>query len=430
MKTIQEDIIPVNGYQLHVVPNSKFKTISMVVKFKAPLEKDTITMRALLPYLLQQGTKNYPSRTAFQKELNYLYGAVLSIDGAKKGENHIISFRLEVANDKFIPSENGILKEAIKLLNEIICHPNVTEDGFEPDVFAREKQGLKKKMHAIIDDKMQYANMRLIDEMCEGEAYQLHVYGDEADLEQLDEKTVYQYYKKMLEEDQIDFYLLGDLDGASAEQLVASNMELKSKYQPASTQAVSRSVERESVQEVIDHQDIQQAKLHIGYRTNCTYRDEDYDALQVFNGLFGGFPSSKLFLNVREKNSLAYYASSRMESHKGLLLVFSGIAPADYEKARNIIEEQMTAMKQGDFSETEMNEIKDLTINQLLETLDNPQGIIEVLYQQVIGQRRRSPDQLLAGIRSVTKEEVVNVANRMQEDTVYLLTTKGGAEVE
>ena len=178
--------------------------------------------------------------------------------------------------------------------------------------------------------------------------------------------------------------------------------------------------------EVIEKQNVQQAKLHIGYRTYVSFKDDDYFALQVFNGIFGGFPNSKLFINVREKNSLAYYAASRMESHKGLLFVFSGIAPEDFEKARDIIREQLVAMKNGDFTEENLQETKDLIINQIKETIDNSQGMIEILYQQVVGEKEMTLGELLNGINAVTKEQVMKVADKIEEDTVYLLTNEGG----
>src|SRR5690625_2502491 len=176
--------------------------------------------------------------------------------------------------------------------------------------------------------------------------------------------------------------------------------------------------------EVIERQNIQQAKLHLGYRTNCVYKDNDYPALQVFNGIFGGFPSSKLFLNVREKHSLAYYAASRIESHKGLMFVFSGIAPDQYELAKEIIEDQMKQMIQGDFTEEHLNETKEMTINQLKETMDHPQGIIELNYQRVIAKSEVTPELLIDKIRTVTKEEVISVAKKINQEIVYLLTSR------
>jgi len=236
-------------------------------------------------------------------------------------------------------------------------------------------------------------------------------------------KNVYEYYESMLQEDQLDIYIVGDFEEEMMVDKITSAIDKNENTQVINKQEKVKD-SSSPVDVVIEEQDIQQAKLHLGYRTNCVYKDNDYPALQVFNGLFGGFPNSKLFINVREKNSLAYYAASRIESHKGLLLVFSGIAASDYEQAREIIELQMNAMKNGDFTENELTETKDLIENQLLATLDNPQGIVELLYQQVLGDKEMTPDQLIEKIRNVTKEDIIQVAARIQEDTIYLLTSK------
>lgn len=423
MNAITEKVLVKDGLNVHIIQSTKFKTINIVSKFRAPLSRETITNRALLPYILRQGTKSYPTEQELQLKLDHLYGAVLSIDGAKKGDNHIISFRLEVANENYIANESAVIDEAITLLNEVIFHPHINDESFDEQIFNREKETLKEKINAVIDDKMAYANMRLIDEMCSGESYELHVHGYEEDLEKMTAKSAYEYYQSLLQDDQLDIYIVGDFKEEVMVDKITAAIDKETNLQIIDEQAGAQN-HPSQVEVVIDEQAIQQAKLHFGYRTNCTYKDDNYPALQVFNGLFGGFPSSKLFINVREKNSLAYYAASRLESHKGLLLVFSGIAANDYEKAREIIELQMTAMKNGEFAETELAETKDLIVNQLLETLDNPQGIVELLYQQVIGDKEISPDQLINKIQNVTAEDVIRVAQNIQEDTIYLLTSK------
>lgn len=433
MNEISEEVLQTNGYNLHLIPTKKYKTINIVAKFKAPLTRETITKRALLPYVLRQGTKSYPTRKDIQTKLDDLYGAVLSIDGAKKGDHHIISLRLEVANQKFIPNESSVLNDAVNLLNEVIFTPNTEGSAFQSAVFNREIETLKQKMAAITDNKMSYANMRLIDEMCKDETYQLHVHGYEEDLPAITPENLYTYYQQLIEEDELDIYVLGDFDKETMEGKISSVLKrnVSAAAETVSPQAQpAKKRTRTEPNIVMEKQDIQQAKLHIGYRTHCTFQDDDYFALQVFNGLFGGFPSSKLFINVREKNSLAYYAASRFESHKGLLLVFSGIAPEDYEKAKEIIELQMTAMKNGDFTEDELEETKQLIVNQLLETMDHPQGIIELLYQQVLGNKKITPDQLLAEVKQVKKDDVIQIAEKIEKDTVYLLTSKGGATDE
>ncbi|UJL47989.1 insulinase family protein [Virgibacillus sp. NKC19-16] len=429
MNKVEEKKVNENGLNLHFIQSKKYKTMNVVVKLKAPLTRETITNRALLPYILKQGTKSYPSRKELQLKLDELYGAVLSIDRAKKGENHVISIRLELANEKFIPEESSIIDEGISLMSELLFHPNASNNSFDEKTFNREKDTLRQKMNAIKDNKMSYANMRLIDEMCEGEPYQLHVHGYEEDLNDITKESLYDYYQAMLTEDQLDIYVLGDFDEAEVKEKITGSMKRNTKDLKSQQKSV---VNKNSTQpkEIIEEQKIQQAKLHIGYRTNTIFRDEGYFALQVFNGIFGGFPSSKLFINVREKNSLAYYAASRFESHKGLLFVLSGIAPGDFEKARDIIKLQMKEMKDGNFTETELNETKELIINQLLETMDNPQGLIELLYQQVLADKELDPEELITNIKKVTKDNVISVANKIEEDTVYLLTSEGGKSGE
>lgn len=416
-----------HGINFHFIQSKKFKTINLIAKLKSPLERETITKRALLPYILRQGTKSYPTRMDLQSKLDDLYGAVLSVDGGKKGENHILTFRMEIANPKFLQKDKDIIKEAIQLFNELLFSPNVVNNKFDENVIEREKETLKQKIHAIKDDKMRYANMRLIDEMCKDEPYSLHVHGYEEDLTSVTSEELFTYYEKLIKEDQFDLYVLGDFDEERMKNDLVSFMKRDSKISHNSQPQLSFKQNHDiKTKEVIENENIGQAKLHIGYRTNTYFKDKDYAALQVFNGVFGAFPSSKLFINVREKNSLAYYASSRMESHKGLLLVFSGIAPNDYEKARDIIREQMVAMNKGEFTEEDLSVTKEMITNQLLETLDHPQGLIELLYQQVVGEKDIAPDEIMKQIKDVTKEDVIQVAQKIEEDTIFLLTSEGG----
>lgn len=192
------------------------------------------------------------------------------------------------------------MDEAIQLFSEVLFHPNAGANGFDDAVFKREIGTLKQKINAIQDDKMSYANMRLIDEMCSEEAYQLHVHGYEEDLNTLTNEDLFSYYKQMLEQDKMDIYVLGDFAEEKVKHLIMDTMQRTEQVVRAeSATPVRKSVEEQ--QEIIEKQKVQQAKLHIGYRTNTTYQDDAYFALQVFNGLFGGFPSSKLFINVREK---------------------------------------------------------------------------------------------------------------------------------
>ncbi|NMA90911.1 MAG: insulinase family protein [Amphibacillus sp.] len=424
LKTIEK-----KGYRLHIVDHKKFKTIHFTAKFRTALNREDITKRALLPFVLQQGTAKYPTLNLFRRALDNLYGATFSIDGTKKGEQHILTARMTLANQAYLSTDENILQEGLTFFSEAIFKPKVENNQFDPKIVNKEKQTLKQKITSIVDDKIHYANIRLVDEMCKDEPYQIHVHGYLEDIDAINETNLAQYYEKVLTEDKLDLYVMGDFESVNVEGIIGDLFDRNQ----VSTNDEDLTIEDRHVkdsQEVIEEQSIQQGKLHLGFRTHTRFQDPDYPALQVFNAIFGGFPSSKLFINVREKNSLAYYASSQFESHKGLLFVYSGIAPNDYEKAKTIIIEQMDAMKQGDFTEEQIEESKRQIINQYKETLDDPFGMIEVLYNQRVGQSDRSVFELIEAIQEVDKSMIVKVAEKMELDTVYFLTAMGGQNHE
>ncbi|MEH7382589.1 pitrilysin family protein [Bacillus sp. JJ1533] len=409
-----------NGLTLHTIKTDKFKTNTIVLRMKAPLQEEYVTQRALLPYVLQSETPSYPSTTSLRSYLDELYGAALYVDLAKKGENHIITFFVEIANELFLKDQTPLLDKAIALLQEMVLSP-VTENGaFKNEIVEKEKRSLKQRIQAVNDDKMRYSNLRLVEEMCKDEPYHLHVNGRIEDLEQISAESLYKYYQKSLAEDEIDLYIIGNIEPEKVKEAVSSAFVLADRNKRPHTETKSKQIS--SVNEVIEKQDVKQGKLNIGFRTNTTYSDSDYDALQVFNGIFGGFSHSKLFINVREKESLAYYAASRVESHKGLLMVMSGIDVSNYDRAVTIIKEQMQAMVDGDFTEEVMAQTKAVIRNQLLETIDTSRGIAEVLYHNVVAPKPRKLEDWISGIEAVTKEEVINVAKKIELDTIYFLT--------
>ncbi|CAM3920911.1 MULTISPECIES: EF-P 5-aminopentanol modification-associated protein YfmF [Geobacillus] len=418
---VDEKVTAVGPVRVHTISTDKYKTNTIVWKMKAPLAKETVTLRALLPYVLQSGTADYPSVKALRTYLDELYGATLNVDLTKKGEHHIMTIRIDVANERFLPEQTPLLSKALQLLADLLFRPALDGGRFVTDIVEQEKRALRQRIQAVYDDKMRYANMRLVEEMCKGEPYALSPNGELEDVDAITAERLHRYYERALAEDELDLYVIGDVDEEEVLNTVRQRFLLPDRAEPARTpQAQAKA--RGEVKEVIERQDVKQGKLNIGYRTNVTYEDDDYYALQMFNGIFGGFSHSKLFINVREKASLAYYAASRLESHKGILMVMSGIEPANYEKARRIIDEQMQAMKNGDFTDEEMAQTKAVIRNQLLETLDTPRGLVEVLYHNVVSTRKRPIDEWMAGTDQVTREDVVRVADKVELDTVYFLT--------
>jgi predicted Zn-dependent peptidase len=423
MGVFSENRINLKGIQLHVIPTEKYKTNTIVFKMKSPLNKEDVTRRALLPHVLQSNSKQFPTTAKLRSYLDELYGALFYVDLAKKGEYHIISFTIEIANEKFLSDPTPLLKKAFEFLSEVLTNPNRDGKSFDPLTVDNEKRSLKQRIQSVYDDKMKYSNVRLIQEMCKEEPYAMYVHGNLEDVDKITANNLYEYYERALAEDELDLYVVGDVDSKEVTSIASDLLNFAERTPKNFDRTIVN--KKADVQEIIEAQDVKQGKLNIGYRTNVYYGDNDYYALQVFNGIFGGFSHSKLFINVREKASLAYYVASRLESHKGLMLVMSGIDNKNYEQAVSIIKEQMKAMTAGDFSEEEVSQTKAVIKNQLLETIDSARGMVEILYHNVIANKNISLDQWLSKTDSVTKDEIMKVAAKIELDTIYFLTEGG-----
>lgn len=425
MTVISEKIKEMSGYKLHIVKTEKYKTNTMVWKMKAPLTKETATLRALLPYVLQSSSAAYPTTSELRSYLDELYGASLFVDLAKKGEYHVISFSMEIANEKFLSDPNPLLKKGFEFFSEILFNPKKVASAFDHETVEKEKRTLKQRIQSVFDDKMRYSNFRLVEEMCKEEPYSLHVHGQMDAVDPITETSLYQYYQQAFSEDEIDLYVIGDVNEEEVESIANQLLKLEARVPKEVPNGTV--VKKEKVHEVREIQDIKQGKLNIGYRTHVLYGDHDYYALQVFNGIFGGFSHSKLFLNVREKASLAYYVASRLESHKGVMMVMSGIDNKNYQQAIQIIREQMEAMQQGDFTEQEIEQTKAVIQNQLLETIDTSRGLVEVFYHNIVSNKSINLDEWIEKMQQVKKEDIVTVAKKIDLDTIYFLT---GTEAE
>jgi predicted Zn-dependent peptidase len=420
MATATEKITELKGFKLHVIPTEKYKTNTLIWKMKAPLTKEDVTKRALLPHVLQSSSGKYATTTALRSYLDELYGATLYVDLAKKGEYHIMSFSIEIANEKFLSDPSPLLKKGFELLAEILTNPNISGNAFDPETVEKEKRTLKQRIQSVFDDKMRYSNVRLIQEMCKGEPYALEVNGEAADVDAITPENLYDYYKSAFLEDEIDLYIIGDVNEEEVKKLVADLLQLEERT-PKKLAPKEININNQ-VNEIKEQQDVKQGKLNIGYRTNIVYGDPGYFALQVFNGIFGGFSHSKLFINVRERASLAYYAASRLESHKGLMMVMSGIDLKNYDQAVGIIHDQLEAMRNGDFTDQELSQTKAVIQNQILETIDTSRGLSEILYHNVVSDANISLDTWLEEMQKVSKEEIVGVAKKIEIDTIYFLT--------
>ncbi|GAB7388314.1 pitrilysin family protein [Bacillaceae bacterium] len=413
----------ISGIGLHVLQTKKFKTNTIVVNVQQALDRQTVTKTALLPYVLQRGSQSFPTPKRISEHLDDLYGAIFDVNVFKKGERQIIQFRLDIANEKYLADKKPLLQEGIRFIGEILSNPLRDGDAFSAPFVKTEKEALRKRIESLIDDKIRYANQRVTEEMCANEPYRYLAYGVLADIEPITPEELYAYYKALFAQNPIDVYVIGDVEPERVREQIGESFQLERAggiVLPPTE--VRHPVEQEK--EVVERLNVKQGKLNIGCRTQIGYADDDYPALLMYNGILGAFPHSKLFINVREKASLAYYAVSRLESHKGLLMMMSGIEIANYEKAVGIMKEQLSLMREGKVSPEEMEQTKATLANQLRETLDSAAALADFAYNGRISGRSRSLSDMLNEIEAITLEDIRRVAEKVQIDTIYFLRDK------
>jgi len=401
------------------IKTEKFKTTLIKVSFKAKLERETVTERILLANVLRNSSQHFPSKKVLSAHLEVLYGASLSVSAKKQGMLHTISFYVQVVNEKFLKSAPPLFEEALKVLGELIMQPKIVAGAFDKEVVGLEARLLKEDIESIYDDKTTYALKKMVAAMCEHENFGVSGDGYIADLARINEKTLVTTYESMLNHDELDIVILGDVHHETVTQLVETNFKLNTKRRNVLPVVDKEEKQMRSITTFEEAQQVNQTKLNMGYRTHTRITDDDYLAMLVFNGMFGAFAHSKLFVNVREKESLCYYCASQLDNFKGLMYVYSGLDVAQVDKATKIIDAQLEAICKGEMTEKELLLAKKSIINGKREALDSASGMIADLEMSAI--LGITADEFIKKIEEITLADVISVAKKIEKDTIFTL---------
>lgn len=411
--------------RIHVLPTKRFKTFAISLYVGTPLKEDTVTSTALIPFVLRRGTSSYPETIQFREQLEELYGAGFGFDVYKRGDHQIIQFRMDTINDYFVHSSDKLLDRSFAFLGEVVTSPAKENGHFRSSYVQQERDTVRKRLESIVNDKIRYAGERCIEEMCKGEPYRLHPLGERKDLPGIEPEGLYKSYEQWLQNAGMDLYVVGDTTLEEVEKLVEKYFHLNRNTSFEYKTEVSSRPHRE-VQNVVEKLNVNQGKLNMGLRTSITYGDDQYASALMYNGILGGYPHSKLFVNVREKHSLAYYASSRYDGHKGIATIQSGIEIPNYEQAVEIIKNQLSDLKEGKISDLEMNQTKAMIRNLLKEIGDSAFEMISYDFNRQLSGKERTTMELLTQIESLAIEDVQKAAETFQLDTIYFLRDQKG----
>lgn len=410
------------GVKLHLINTEKFKTNLIAIMLSTKLDRKNVTKNALIPAVLRRGTQNLKTQEDINKRLEEMYGASLDCGVDKTGDNQVLKFYIETINDNFLPKdEENMLKKSLENMLEIIFNPYTENRVFKKEYVEQEKNNLKQIIEAKADDKARYALNRCIEEMYKDKPYGLYKYGYAQDLENINEKNLFEYYNELINTCKIDIFVSGIID-EKTEKIVEENEYVKklvdrdadyNKFEISAKKCDKENFVQESME-------VTQGKIAIGLDLNISDENQRYATL-IYNTILGGSANSKLFQNVREKASLAYTASSNYFRFKNIILINCGIEIANYDKAIKIIKEQIEEMKNGNFTDEDIENAKKNIIAAVKAIDDEQDTEVTYYFGHELSGTKQDLDEYINSISKVNKENILNIAKNVSINTIYFL---------
>lgn len=413
------------NYNLHVVETDKFKTVMVKINFKRKLKKDEISMRNMLVNILFESTKKYPTKRLMEIQTEELYELGYRGSNYSSGIYNVMGFDCIFLHPKF--SEEGIIEDSFEFLKEILFNPNIDENGFDKKSFDISYKILEDHLNSLKENADLYSQIRLYEELEPDSIISYRKCGYPEDLGKINRKNLYEYYLDVLKNDIIDIFVVGDVKANDIKQVVNKLFEFGDRDKKSESHFYVPKIDKKTVTFKSELTEFNQSKLLIGLKIKDASDFELRYVLNILNYILGGSPDSKLFQNVREKNSLCYSVSSVSQPLISVLLIHAGINAFNYDRACSLIFEQLEDMKKGKFSLEDMKKAVLTYKNSMVEISETPDGLIS-LYSGIEYLNSDTIEDRIKKIESVTKEDVISLANKIILDTIFFL--EGGESSE
>ena len=402
-------------FNLNILQTKKFKTTKIEITFSNHLTEENATKRALLPYLLKSITTNYPTRASLQIALEDMYSAGFGAGIKKVGLTQIITFDLSLIHNKYTINNENLLEKGIDFLKEVLFNPL-----FKQDVFNEEKRLLDEHFKGIYANKMRYAFKEALNSMYQNEAYNIDVYGNEKDLSNTTLNDCIEAYHDMINNDTININVVGDMDFDEVNTIMNNAFD----FTPRSNELVlidKTEKPNRNPEVLIESQNVNQAKVVIGYQFPVYYKsDENYQAI-VLSTLLGGGPESLLFKRIREELSLVYFIGSAYDQNKGSFIIYCGINQDQYPSVVEEISKSLNDLIEMNYEDKFLTIAKKGIVSGLLQSFDNGNSLISRLNSLSLFDQELDLDDLTNKINRVTKEEISTIGKLIKKDITYLL---------
>ncbi len=421
METVRREILP--GVWLTALESSKFKTGCLSINLLTQLDRDTAAQNALIPYVLRRGSRYHTDMRSLAAELDGLYGSYIEPVVRKIGEIQCIGFLASFADDRYLPDGSGVFGSVAELCGEILLTPCTKGGLLLPDYVESEKEKLLDSIRGRINDKRSWAVQRLTEQMCCFEAFAVSRLGTEDTAENIHYQKLTKHYRSLIMSSPIEIFYCGSLGADTVGDKLCDTLcgmpRGEIDYE-IGTDIRMNSVE-EGVRRFSDELAVAQGKLVMGYRLGDCMDEPDIAAMYVFNAVFGGCVTSKLFMNVRERLSLCYYASSLIDLHKGLMIVSSGVDFDKFDAAESEISAQLEAVRRGAVTDEELTAAKKSVASDLRAIQDSQYNLEGFYLSNTIDGLDFEPAELAAAVECVELDAVVDIAESIVPDAVYYL---------
>jgi predicted Zn-dependent peptidase len=412
------------AYNLYLFKTDKFKTITFMINFRRKIIKDEITLRSFVHPLLLLSSKNYPSSRLLSKQMESLYGPYIGASENRIGNYALTSFNMTIINEKY--TEPDMNNKCLDFFKEVLFNPNVTNGGFDKQSFDIVKNEIRAKLRSIKDNPKYYSMVRMLENM-DSKSPLSYRSGYLEDLDKIDEKSVYDYYKSMLNSDLIDIFVIGDIDFNDMRKLISEMIPINTIKRQKEKIYITHDNFRKRIKKIREEEVLSQSKLVIGCKIGPLTDYENKYVLPIYSDVLGGPSYSKLFQNVREKNSLAYYIYANYRRADNILTISSGINKESFDKALKLIRQEFDNIAKGKITEDELKRAQEDMLSIIKSIEDRPLNLLNsYMWQYLYGlddlEKRKKE------IFKVTIDDVKNISKKIKMDTVYLL--QGGDNVE
>lgn len=411
---------------IYKISNNKFKTVYFSYNFTLPVKKEDISYYSVLSSVLAKTNKVYKSQKEISEYLYSLYGASFDINIEKIGDLFNLEFRIEFVNDKFLDGDSNVLESALKFLYTMIYNPVFVDGNIDNTLVEREKQSILEKILTRKDDKLKYSVNRTEELLCGDEPFGTFLYGEEDVVKGITSGDLEKYYNKMINDALISVIISGNLDGYDnlenmTKEIFGKSANSVNKNSEFLTN-VHDSINDNKCEEIKEKADTVQSVITYGLRVK-DFNINEFFILNVYNAVLGATPSSKLFQNFREKESLAYTVRSRYYRYKDFIIIYAGINSKNYEKAKEVLNKELKDMQLGNISDEEFKAAKESLVSDLLEVADSKVGLAKMFMSNLFFFEDDSIDinYMIDQIKKVTKDQVINIAKRVELNMIYFL---------